>query len=88
MKSLTERKQLLRVQSDAHRLLIQLEYQNLKSSLRWLTPVGGAVKAVRPYRWLLGVAAGLLLARRGRSVLQWVLRGWEAWRFVRRFVKS
>ncbi len=86
MKGLAERKQLLLAQSEAHRLLIRLECQNLKSSVSWLKPVGGVVKAVRPYRWVMGAAAGLLLARRGRSLLQWALRGWEAWRFVRRFV--
>jgi hypothetical protein len=85
---LAERKQLLLAQSDAHRLLIRLECQNLQSSLRWLPPVERVAQATHSYGWVLGAAAGLMLAWRGRSLLKWPLRGLALWRLVRPFLKS
>jgi hypothetical protein len=84
---LAERKQLLLAQSQVHRLIIQLECQNLHTSLHRLNPLalGEGVEGGGRYRWLLGAAAGLLLAKRGRAVAQWVLRGLDAWRLVSRF---
>ncbi len=80
-----ERKQLLLAQSEALRLLVQLECQNLRSSFGWLKPVGKAAQVARAHPWVLSAAAGLLVVRRGRSLLRWLARGVEAWRLIRRF---
>jgi hypothetical protein len=82
VKRLAERKQLLIAQSEAHRLLIQLECRNL------LKPAGRVAEVMRSYGWVLGAVAGLMLVQRGRSVGRWLFRGVEVWRLIRRFFKS
>ncbi len=86
MTSLAEQKRLLVTQCDAHRAVIQLECKNLEASFRWFEPVRHAACAAWSHRWLVGAAAGLLAARRGRSLLQWVGRGLRAWRLIRQVI--
>ncbi len=88
VKTLAERKQLLVAQCQAHRVLLQLEREHLRASLHWVAPVGKIVRAARSHGWVVGAVAGLLVARRGRSLLQWLIRGVQVWRQLRPFIKS
>ncbi len=88
VKELADRKKLLVAQCEAHRALLQLERERLRASLRWVAPVGKVVRAVRSHGWVVSAVAGLLVAKRGRSLLQWLIRGVQVWRQLRPFIKS
>ena len=85
---LAARKQLVLAQSQAHRLLIQLEAQQLRATLSgWQQPAGAIGQAGRRYGWVLAAASGLLLSGRGASWLRWGLRGVAAWKLVKKLLK-
>ena len=86
--SLAEQKQLLVAQCQAHRELLQREREQLRASLHWVAPVGKIVHAACSHGWVVSAVAGLLVAKRGRSLFHWLIRGVQVWRQLRRFVNS
>ena len=88
LKELAAQKELLLVQSEIHRSIIALELQNLRASCNWLEPLGKAAHTVRAWGWIPAAAGGLLVAWRGRTILQWASRGLGLWQLASRFLKK
>ncbi len=87
LSELAERKELLVLQSELHRALLQAEVANLRARWQWL---GQAREKLPGGPWLLagGAAAGFLLLRRWRTAVKWFPVLLSAWRWVRKLQPS
>jgi hypothetical protein len=84
---LEERKQLLVLQAELHRAVLQAEVVNARACLGW---VARAREILPGGPWWLagGTAAGLLLARKWRPALKLVPAGLAAWRWFRKLKRG
>ncbi len=81
---LQRHKHALLAQSELYRGMLQLEYARLEHNLAWVDGGLRLVKSFSPWLALAAPLAGYFLARKrsGRRGL-W-LKGWAAWRLLRR----
>ena len=83
LSELEEARQLLVLQGDLHRALIRLEVRTLRERFTRLA----AVKRTHPLLFAGTALAGLLAARRWRSVLRWAPVVVPTYRWLGRLLK-
>ena len=82
MNELAERKRLLLAQADLHRTILQAELARCQTRL---DAARQGIRAGGPWLAAGSAVAGLLLARKWRTVAGWVPTALAAWRWYRKF---
>ncbi len=82
MNDLADRKRLLVAQADLHRTILQAEVARCQSRL---DAARQGLKAGGPWLAAGSAVAGLLLARKWRSVAGWIPTALAAWRWYKKF---
>ncbi len=88
VRELQLRRQELLAESQINRHTLILEWQHLKTSLAWARTSFEVVKSLQPLWVLLAPVAGLVAARKWRSVQGWWHRGTLVWRIASRFLAA
>jgi hypothetical protein len=82
LSELAERKQLLLLQADLHRAVLQAEIATLRARWQWVAQARDKFPAKAG--WLLGSAAGVLAVRNWRHTLKLIPVGLATWRWWRK----
>jgi len=86
LEQLEETKQLLVAQADLHRNLLCMEAARWGEKLDHLQAVQQSFTSYRGIILAVTAGAGLLAAKRGRSLFRWVPVALGLWRSVRKFM--
>lgn len=78
---LAERKQLLVMQADLHRALLQAECATVRARLSWVRETRDKVRAAGPWLAVAAAGAGLLVAGNWHKCANWIPTGVAAWRW-------
>lgn len=83
LSELQERKRLLILQSDLHRLLLRAECSSVSARLSWLSEVKSQVRSASPWLGVGTAVVGMLATRRLRRLALWTSTAIAVWRWVR-----
>jgi hypothetical protein len=81
---LADRKQLLILQADLHRAVLETEVASARSRLLWVTEVREKLPKLSGWVTVGGAVAGFLVLRRWRTAVKWVPAAVSAWRWLRK----
>ena len=81
---LEARRRALVAESELHRQQIAVEVEHLRAATAWVERAMSAARSVLAAWPVLAPVAGFVIARKGRSLLRTVGKGWSWWRIGRR----
>jgi len=81
---LHNRKQALLARSEVHRCVLRLECARLEQSIGWMDWGLRLVRSLSPWLALAAPFAAYVLARKRSGLRGLWMKGWAAWRLVRR----
>ena len=85
LNDLAERRRLLVLEADLHRIFIILEREHLRSKLAWIQQARERVTAGGSWLTVGGAIAGSFAVRHWRKLAGWIPAGLTAFRLLKKF---